>query len=141
MLYLVERYDTEHRISVVDADDKAHQLQWLFFQASGQGYAAVLIINSSDLVDSFRTLAARITARRGGSLEGTPRRSRARSSATRTRSSVSSACSKACSRNANGSSARSAPSPTFLSSRTLHSEPGGAVRTRGVADGWIVVDT
>ncbi|KAH9919705.1 glutathione S-transferase C-terminal-like protein [Fomitopsis serialis] len=37
MVYLVEKYDTEHKISVSDADEKAQQLQWLFFQASGQG--------------------------------------------------------------------------------------------------------
>ncbi|EPT00877.1 glutathione S-transferase C-terminal-like protein [Fomitopsis schrenkii] len=37
MQYLVDKYDTEHRISVSDAHEKYHQLQWLFFQASGQG--------------------------------------------------------------------------------------------------------
>ena len=38
MIYLVEKYDSEHKISVADPNDKYHQLQWLFFQASGQGY-------------------------------------------------------------------------------------------------------
>ena len=38
MLYLVEKYDPEHKISVADGNDKYAQLQWLFFQASGQGY-------------------------------------------------------------------------------------------------------
>ena len=37
MAYLVEKYDLDHKISAESADDKAHQLQWLFFQASGQG--------------------------------------------------------------------------------------------------------
>lgn len=37
MLYLVEHYDPEHKISVTDAAEKYQQLQWLFFQASGQG--------------------------------------------------------------------------------------------------------
>ncbi|EKM53806.1 uncharacterized protein PHACADRAFT_260340 [Phanerochaete carnosa HHB-10118-sp] len=37
LLYLVERYDPEHKVSVADAGEKFHQLQWLFFQASGQG--------------------------------------------------------------------------------------------------------
>ncbi|KZT70245.1 thioredoxin-like protein [Daedalea quercina L-15889] len=37
ILYLVEKYDTDHRISVSDASEQFHQLQWLFFQASGQG--------------------------------------------------------------------------------------------------------
>ncbi|KZT01683.1 glutathione S-transferase [Laetiporus sulphureus 93-53] len=35
--YLVEKYDTAHRISAVTPEDKILQLQWLFFQASGQG--------------------------------------------------------------------------------------------------------
>lgn len=39
-MYLVEKYDIERRISVADADEQAHQLQWLFFQASGQGSVA-----------------------------------------------------------------------------------------------------
>lgn len=37
MLYLVDRYDPQHTISVSDAHEKYLQLQWLFFQASGQG--------------------------------------------------------------------------------------------------------
>lgn len=37
MQYLVDKYDPEHRISVSGTDEKYHQLQWLFFQASGQG--------------------------------------------------------------------------------------------------------
>lgn len=35
--YLVDKYDTEHKISVADPNEKYKQLQWLFFQASGQG--------------------------------------------------------------------------------------------------------
>lgn len=37
ILYLVDKYDTEHKISVADGKDRYTQLQWLFFQASGQG--------------------------------------------------------------------------------------------------------
>ncbi|KAH9833866.1 glutathione S-transferase, partial [Rhodofomes roseus] len=37
MLYLVEKYDTERKISVSDFNEKFEQVQWLFFQASGQG--------------------------------------------------------------------------------------------------------
>ena len=37
MQYLVEKYDTEHKISVSSFEEKMLQLQWLFFQASGQG--------------------------------------------------------------------------------------------------------
>ncbi|GJE97545.1 glutathione S-transferase [Phanerochaete sordida] len=37
LYYLVEHYDPLHRVSVSEAGDKFHQLQWLFFQSSGQG--------------------------------------------------------------------------------------------------------
>ncbi|KZT69089.1 glutathione S-transferase [Daedalea quercina L-15889] len=37
MTYLVEKYDSEHKISVSNFEEKIQQLQWLFFQASGQG--------------------------------------------------------------------------------------------------------
>lgn len=35
--YIVDKYDKEHKVSVTDEDDKYRLLQWLFFQASGQG--------------------------------------------------------------------------------------------------------
>ncbi|KAI0821214.1 glutathione transferase Ure2p5 [Irpex lacteus] len=37
LIYLVEKYDPEHIISAEYFEDKMHQNQWLFFQASGQG--------------------------------------------------------------------------------------------------------
>ncbi|KAF9815446.1 hypothetical protein IEO21_04617 [Rhodonia placenta] len=37
VLYLTEKYDTAHRISASTFEDKTLELQWLFFQASGQG--------------------------------------------------------------------------------------------------------
>ncbi|EMD39934.1 hypothetical protein CERSUDRAFT_112178 [Gelatoporia subvermispora B] len=37
ILYLVEKYDPEHKISVAGFEERMQQLQWLFFQASGQG--------------------------------------------------------------------------------------------------------
>ena len=37
LLYLVDRYDKEKKISVTDEKEKATLNQWLFFQASGQG--------------------------------------------------------------------------------------------------------
>ncbi|OCH84432.1 glutathione S-transferase [Obba rivulosa] len=37
LMYLVEKYDTEHKISVTDPKEKIIQLQWLAFQISGQG--------------------------------------------------------------------------------------------------------
>ncbi|OJT02793.1 Glutathione S-transferase 1 [Trametes pubescens] len=37
LLYLVEKYDKEHKLSVADVNEKFKLIQWLFFQASGQG--------------------------------------------------------------------------------------------------------
>ncbi|EPQ56277.1 glutathione S-transferase [Gloeophyllum trabeum ATCC 11539] len=37
LLYLAERYDPDHTLSASTDADKYKQLQWLFFQASGQG--------------------------------------------------------------------------------------------------------
>ncbi|EPS94705.1 glutathione S-transferase C-terminal-like protein [Fomitopsis schrenkii] len=37
IVYLAEKYDTTHRVSAATPEDKIRQLQWLFFQASGQG--------------------------------------------------------------------------------------------------------
>ncbi|KAH9919706.1 glutathione S-transferase [Fomitopsis serialis] len=37
LTYLAEKYDPGHKISVSECGDRIHQLQWLFFQASGQG--------------------------------------------------------------------------------------------------------
>ncbi|KZO92208.1 glutathione S-transferase [Calocera viscosa TUFC12733] len=37
LLYLVERYDKDHKYSAATDAEKAIQNQWLFFQASGQG--------------------------------------------------------------------------------------------------------
>lgn len=37
LLYLVDKYDTEKRLTVTDEKEKATLIQWLFFQASGQG--------------------------------------------------------------------------------------------------------
>ncbi|OJT02810.1 Glutathione S-transferase 1 [Trametes pubescens] len=37
LLYLVEKYDKEHKLSVADVNEKFKLIQWLFFQSSGQG--------------------------------------------------------------------------------------------------------
>lgn len=37
LVYLAEKYDTAHAFSASTAEGKLEQLQWLFFQASGQG--------------------------------------------------------------------------------------------------------
>ena len=35
--YLLEKYDPEYRLSFEKLEDRMEQLQWLFFQAAGQG--------------------------------------------------------------------------------------------------------
>lgn len=42
LLYLVEKYDPERKLSVDSFEDKMKLNQWLFFQASGQGYDTLL---------------------------------------------------------------------------------------------------
>ncbi|TBU37203.1 glutathione S-transferase C-terminal-like protein [Dichomitus squalens] len=37
ILYLADKYDTERRVSVSDEKERYSLIQWLFFQASGQG--------------------------------------------------------------------------------------------------------
>ncbi|EED79289.1 predicted protein, partial [Postia placenta Mad-698-R] len=37
LVYLADNYDTDHKFSVVEPDEKITQLQWLFFQASVKG--------------------------------------------------------------------------------------------------------
>lgn len=37
-MYLIEKYDPEHKLSVASPEEKAIFNQWLFFQTSGQGY-------------------------------------------------------------------------------------------------------
>ena len=41
MLYLVDRYDKERKLTVTDEKEKYSLVQWLFFQASGQGCVSV----------------------------------------------------------------------------------------------------
>ena len=40
LLYLTDKYDTEKKLTVTDDKEKYTLLQWLFFQASGQGYVS-----------------------------------------------------------------------------------------------------
>ena len=47
LLYLVEKYDTEKRLTVTDEKERYSLIQWLFFQASGQGYASEVYDRSS----------------------------------------------------------------------------------------------
>ena len=55
IVYLAEKYDTSHRISAATPEDKIKQLQWLFFQASGQGYVvSTLSVSTSSLTSCPR---------------------------------------------------------------------------------------
>ncbi|KAK7676497.1 hypothetical protein QCA50_020571 [Cerrena zonata] len=37
LLYIVDKYDTEKKLTVANTNEKYQLIQWLFFQASGQG--------------------------------------------------------------------------------------------------------
>ena len=55
--YLLEKYDTEHKISFEKLEDRMLQTQWLFFQAAGQACVCHCIISLA--------LLARLTSFRG----------------------------------------------------------------------------
>jgi glutathione S-transferase len=56
MIYLADKYDVNHKISVANEDEKYQQLQWLLFQASGQG-CVFLITSDYDLyIDSNQSV-------------------------------------------------------------------------------------
>ena len=38
LIYITDKYDKERRISSADENERYQIIQWLFFQASGQGY-------------------------------------------------------------------------------------------------------
>lgn len=49
MLYLVDKYDTEKKLTFADgSNDKFSLVQWLFFQASGQGCVPPLLPDLRD---------------------------------------------------------------------------------------------
>ena len=43
LLYLVDKYDNENEFGGRNEKEKASINQWLFFQASGQGYVLLLV--------------------------------------------------------------------------------------------------
>ena len=43
LLYLADKYDTEKRLTVTDEKERYSLIQWLFFQASGQGSVLVTV--------------------------------------------------------------------------------------------------
>lgn len=47
ILYLVEQYDTQHKISFSSPSEKAVMTQWIFFQASGQGYITTILVSKT----------------------------------------------------------------------------------------------
>ena len=57
MLYLVDKYDKEKKLALTgDKEEEKYQLlQWLFFQASGQGY----VIPSSSVIPQLTVLTSR----------------------------------------------------------------------------------
>ena len=55
LLYLVDRYDKEKRLTVTGEKDTAALIQWLFFQASGQGCvlpSTLLLLSSRENADT-----------------------------------------------------------------------------------------
>ena len=54
LLYLSDKYDPEKRLTVADEKDKYALVQWLFFQASGQGCVSVSTPFSLSLFFLFR---------------------------------------------------------------------------------------
>ena len=44
LLYLVDKYDTEKKLTVTDEKERYSMIQWLFFQASGQGCCKIRCI-------------------------------------------------------------------------------------------------
>ena len=65
LLYLVDKYDTEKKLTVTDEKERYSMIQWLFFQASGQGYAFYNL--KSCLWDAASRPAAHTSAKRSGS--------------------------------------------------------------------------
>ena len=46
LIYIAEKYDKERRIYSSDENEKYLINQWLFFQASGQGYVSLTSVNN-----------------------------------------------------------------------------------------------
>ena len=68
LLYLADKYDKENRLSVADDKAKYSLIQWLFFQASGQGCVSLPpLIPILARADTRHGDAARTSARRSGS--------------------------------------------------------------------------
>ena len=67
--YLIEQYDTEHKISYADSPNKYLTQQWLFFQATGQGpyYGQAVWFNRYSpekipiAIDRYKNEAVRVT--------------------------------------------------------------------------------
>ena len=64
LLYLTDKYDPEKRLTVTDEKDKYALVQWLFFQASGQGCVSLSLSSFS-----CGCLSALCRSVRGGGME------------------------------------------------------------------------
>ena len=69
LLYLVDRYDKDKKLTSTNDDERHAIVQWLFFQASGQGYVCTLYGPSITSIQRVLTAeyADRTSARRSGS--------------------------------------------------------------------------
>ena len=113
LLYLVEKYDPEHKLSVESFEDRMMLNQWLFFQASGQGYELKFL----SMPHTDRVAVARTLVSADGSRRSVLRRGFLPSlSAIKRRSSAYSAFWTAFWPSRSGSSVESALLPTSLSS-------------------------
>ncbi|KAI0745446.1 glutathione S-transferase [Earliella scabrosa] len=72
--YLIEKYDPERKLSFERFEDKMQQLQWLFFQASGQGpyfgQAGYFLLFSPEKIPSVITRYQKEILRVLGVLDG-----------------------------------------------------------------------
>lgn len=137
LLYLIGKYDKENKFGVTDEKDKATLLQWLFFQASGQGRVSAICLPFTNPINV--RLSVLTLGNTFGSLCIIPRRSPARSSGTRMRYCAFSESLRVYSRSSNGSSVTSTRSLIYPSSRkSIHVFPiMGCSRNnlRSLADG------
>ena len=63
LLYLVDKYDTEKRLTVTDEKERYSLIQWLFFQASGQGYVLFVFNKLADTCTDICRYVAHTSAK------------------------------------------------------------------------------
>ena len=72
ILYLVDKYDTQKKLTVTDEKDKYTLIQWLFFQASGQGCVSSLMRCARSHADQYTHMQPVLRA--GGVVHAVPSR-------------------------------------------------------------------